>query len=361
MTKRTGITKEKPSGKVVKVKQRHIKSFFIRNRTAIIVTIIMVVIAIPLLTIATVNAVNDNRNKKAIVVAEKIRQEKEASRIASDPITPEGLLGAINKTRTSKGLQPLSPVSNLETASQQGCADLVSSKYFDYVNPNTGKRLNTYMIDNIGNLIIKNGLSDITKATNGKQTATEAIEPRMITAPVFTSSTNNSIGLAVCKAPTGEQDLYIVAMVAEITGGQPSGPAGTANNQQSTSQYNPGKYTSGSCTKTVIPQSTVYENASWMYVGETKTYPGIDGWKHTCTPSSDGYKPEDIVYQGLPTTIYRGTKPKPEATPTPTNTFSYSQALSTAKGQCSPIAQASGTGSSAYQQCINSVLAQYGY
>ena len=89
MTKRTGITKEKPSGKVVKVKQRHIKSFFIRNRTAIIVTIIMVVIAIPLLTIATVNAVNDNRNKKAIVVAEKIRQEKEASRIASDPITPE--------------------------------------------------------------------------------------------------------------------------------------------------------------------------------------------------------------------------------------------------------------------------------
>lgn len=142
-----------------------------------------------------------------------------------------------------------------------------------------------------------------------------------------------------------------------------SKPQPTQNNssQQSTSQNSSGQFVAGVCTKTVIPQSTVYEDVSYLYVGETKTYPGIDGWRQTCTASSDGFKPADVVSQGLPTKIYRGTKPRPETTPTPTNTYSYSQALSTAQGQCSPIAQGSGTGSSSYQLCIQTVLKQYGY
>lgn len=142
-----------------------------------------------------------------------------------------------------------------------------------------------------------------------------------------------------------------------------SKPQPTQNNssQQSTSQNSSGQFVAGVCTKTVIPQSTVYEDVSYLYVGETKTYPGIDGWRQTCTASSDGFKPADVVSPGLPTKIYRGTKPRPETTPTPANTYSYSQALSTAQGQCSPIAQGSGTGSSSYQLCIQTVLKQYGY
>lgn len=133
------------------------------------------------------------------------------------------------------------------------------------------------------------------------------------------------------------------------------------NSKQPTNQNSSGKIVPGVCTKTVIPQSTVYEDVGYLYIGETRTYPGMDGWRQTCTASSNGFKPEDVVFQGLPTKIYRGTKPRPEATPTPTNNYSYSQALSTAQGQCSPIAQASGTGSSSYQLCIQTVLKQYGY
>lgn len=82
-------------------------------------------------------------------------------------------------------------------------------------------------------------------------------------------------------------------------------PSGTGSSKNATQKFVPGV-----CTKTTKPQTTVYEDVGWLSVGETKTYIGVDGWKQTCTPGSDGYTPKDVVYDGAPTKIYRGTSPK---------------------------------------------------
>jgi hypothetical protein len=135
----------------------------------------------------------------------------------------------------------------------------------------------------------------------------------------------------------------------------PAQPNNTQTQSQPKSAGNT-PYIAPVCTKVTLPAQVEYIDVDWLFVGEVKTYPGGDGWKTTCTPDSNGYVPQYTDYAGYPTKVYRGTK-QVQSNPS----YSYSYALSTAQGQCSPIALASGSGSSAYQQCISAVLTQYGY
>lgn len=116
------------------------------------------------------------------------------------------------------------------------------------------------------------------------------------------------------------------------------------------------------CTTTTTPYQTYFRYDSTMYVGETYEYGGTNGSKKICKYASG----QTFTYTDVDPydkVVYRGTKAKKAETITPTVTYTYEQALSIARNTypCPVIAQASGTGSSAYQVCIQSVLKQYGF
>jgi len=126
------------------------------------------------------------------------------------------------------------------------------------------------------------------------------------------------------------------------------------------------------CTEIAIPYETDYHDDSSMYIGDTRVaITGTNGVRKDCTKTYDGkdwaqyygltYK--DVRDEVWPRTalVYKGTKPI-ATTPT-TPTYTYEQALQIARntGTCMQIAQASGTGSSAYQQCLSLVMKDYGY
>lgn len=117
-------------------------------------------------------------------------------------------------------------------------------------------------------------------------------------------------------------------------------------------------YVAPVCTETKIPYETTYTDDDTMYVGETFVgLTGRDGSIKTCTADSNGYKPADIRMAPFNAHVYVGTKSR-------TNngtTLTYEQALSKAQNFCQTVAQGAGTGSSAYQQCISTVLADYGF
>lgn len=310
------INKKRKKSKSVKTKPNSLKVKLKKRRKVTIAVLVLLSILVPILTIFIVNNIKDNQNKINIAAIEKANQEKEASRVATDPITPMGLLAVVNKTRAAKGLQLLTPISNLEIAAQQGCADLVAGNYFDYVNPSTGKRLNSYMVDNEGSLFVKTGLADIMKSTVGKQTAAELIGPKIEGTPAFNTVNYNSIGIATCKAPSGPNDIYIVAMVAEVTSKPPNGSANTtgANNPTSTNAQQTApqnKFEDSVCTKTYIPKPppiTVVKD--YMYATDAPYYAGLgyEGWVQTCTTNSGGIKPEDYRVEPRPDEIWIGTK-----------------------------------------------------
>lgn len=294
--------------KSVKTKPNRLKLLLKKHRKVAIGVLLLLAILVSILTVFIVNNVKDNQNKINVAAIEKANQEKEANRIAADPVTPMGLLGAVNKIRSTKGLQPLTLVSNLEIAAQQGCTDLIAGNYFDFTNPTTGKKLNTYMIDNIGDLSIKLGRADITKATTDKQTSTEVMEARFNIAPALNTGTSNSIGIATCKAPTGGNDIYVVAMIAEINGGQPSGPSSVQQPNQAAPTPQK-EFVASVCTKTHIPKPppiTVVKD--YMLPTDPPYYAqvGTEGWVQTCTANSDGYKPDDVIHEAKPDQIWVG-------------------------------------------------------
>ncbi len=110
------------------------------------------------------------------------------------------------------------------------------------------------------------------------------------------------------------------------------------------------------CKDIVIPYETKYYNDSSMDVGDTRVgIVGTNGVKKDCTKTYDGK--DWTQYYGLVTKdtydaiwprsalVYVGTKiPTSDPSNTPSRNYDPSQ--------CSVIAMASGTGSSAYQYCI---------
>jgi hypothetical protein len=123
------------------------------------------------------------------------------------------------------------------------------------------------------------------------------------------------------------------------------------------------------CSKEVLTYTTTYQNDTYMYIGETTSRGGTDGYKITCTVVYSGADWGDYSGQTYQYTkdyvlpddkvVYKGTK-KQSSDPVSTG-YTYEQALSAAKNKCQTIAQASGIDSSAYLVCIDAALATYGY
>lgn len=75
-------------------------------------------------------------------------------------------------------------------------------------------------------------------------------------------------------------------------------------------------YVPYTCTKTPILYKTTYVNSLGLYVGETISIGGDDGFKSTCTADSSGYKPADYISEPIDKTVYVGTAAKPSSGPT---------------------------------------------
>ena len=146
---------------------------------------------------------------------------------------------------------------------------------------------------------------------------------------------------------------------SENNSAQESNVLGTANQKPNT-QYS---YKPSECTNTPIPYRTYYRDDPYLYVGETDEYGGTNGSKATCKSAFNGSTYSYTVTYPYDKVVYRGTKTKEPVASTPANTYTYQQVLSIAKNNpnCVTIALASGTGSSAYLVCIQTVLKQYGF
>lgn len=105
-------------------------------------------------------------------------------------------------------------------------------------------------------------------------------------------------------------------------------------------------YVASVCTKTVIPYETIYEDASYLYVGNTSVgFPGSDGYIETCTANSNGYKPADFKIEPLSKTVYVGTMP---TGPTQAELNAQRQQRI---ANCIANIQRLSPGSNAYEQC----------
>ena len=140
----------------------------------------------------------------------------------------------------------------------------------------------------------------------------------------------------------------------------PSTPATQTSysNPNSSTNYQ-SVYIPPACTKTVLPYSTSYQDASYMDVGQTSSYGGTDGWIKSCTADSTGWKPADLTFQPYNKVVYVGTR-QPAPTPTPTYYPSYNYAAKNAcdyqYAQVMGILSTSGAGNSS-----SAVMAQYAH
>jgi hypothetical protein len=137
-------------------------------------------------------------------------------------------------------------------------------------------------------------------------------------------------------------------------------PAPVKTSQQNNNSSN---YIPPICTKTAIPYSTSYQNASYMNVGQTFSSGGTNGWKETCTADSDGFKPTDITIPPVNQIIYVGTRqpatlPPPTTTPPP-NYVARDKCVSDYNSAMAQISNAGAGDSSAvavvqnaYSQCL---------
>lgn len=114
------------------------------------------------------------------------------------------------------------------------------------------------------------------------------------------------VGFGICKSEnfnnSGKQ-LLVVQHFATPGTSSSAGAFGSLAPQ-------PKPYVASKCTKIVIPYKTVYKEVPYMYVGETSSYGGYDGYIENCTADSTGYKPPDYNSSPIDKTVLVGTKPK---------------------------------------------------
>lgn len=101
----------------------------------------------------------------------------------------------------------------------------------------------------------------------------------------------------------------VCASVPPVTAPQPT-PARTPSTQPATdySQFKP--YIEPVCTRSVVPYQTKYISVSYMDVGQTSEFGGINGYAETCTASSSGYTPTPITMPAMDKTVSVGTRVK---------------------------------------------------
>lgn len=128
-------------------------------------------------------------------------------------------------------------------------------------------------------------------------------------------------------------------------------PAGNNNTIRPT-------YVPPSCSIIDIPYKTVYQDADWLYIGETQDGYGVNGFKYVCSDGSynSSYAPINKI-------VYRGTKVRETYTPAPTTSspdyaakYKCDSDYNSAKAQ---LAMHGASGGSAmqqiqylYQQCL---------
>ncbi|MEI7522258.1 MAG: hypothetical protein WCJ86_02180 [Candidatus Saccharibacteria bacterium] len=123
---------------------------------------------------------------------------------------------------------------------------------------------------------------------------------------------------------------------------------GSANSTPISSPSTSKPYVPFSCIKTPIPYETEYVNTIGLYVGETTSIGGYDGYKSTCTLGSTNYKPDDYTIEPIIKTVYIGTAVKPTS-------GSSASELEAARQQrianCIQYMKRLSGGSNAYLQC----------
>lgn len=143
------------------------------------------------------------------------KEQQLQAKIAADPITLAGIYNAVNKLRADKGASAQTLEPNLTNAAQQKCDDMVNNNYYANDNPTTGKKINSYVIDNKGNLYIGyyGGFMLVGKKD---QTATEAAIVGSQSLTTLTDPKYNLIGWAICQPRViTDGTKIIVGMYAE--------------------------------------------------------------------------------------------------------------------------------------------------
>ncbi len=65
-------------------------------------------------------------------------------------IPREEILASVNRLRSDNGVAPLEISSALNEGAEAKCQDMVSNRYFEHVNPTTGKEGYEYVFDKVG-------------------------------------------------------------------------------------------------------------------------------------------------------------------------------------------------------------------
>jgi hypothetical protein len=146
-------------------------------------------------------------------------------------------------------------------------------------------------------------------------------------------------------------------------GSSPSQPPDSSNtsnpNTSSTSDSlnastNNKTYTASKCTTETIPHGYVTKEVSYLKIGETMKYPGLNGRRYVCTADSNGEGAQDSTVPPMDELTYIGTGSTTTTNPAPT--YTYEQALSYAQSNCNFAYN-----TSSYQPCVSAYLKKYGY
>jgi uncharacterized protein YkwD len=218
------------------------------------------------------------------------------------------LLSETNAKRAENAKATLTLSQKLNSSAQSKCEDMVAKDYWSHDAPDGTPPWKFFKAVNYSYSIagenLAYGFFDTKDVVNGWMNSPTHRENML-------NADYKEIGFGVCKSPNyNHSGLQIVVV-------QHFGVPNTA--KPSTQTQSPKPYIAPICTKIPIPYTTKYIDASYLYVGETQSYGGTDGYTNTCTPDSTGYRPPDYTISPYDKTIYVGTKPRPNDTQPPSN------------------------------------------
>lgn len=219
--------------------------------------------------------------------------------------TGEKLLTLTNVERSKNGKAPLSINIKLNDSAAHKCDDMVKQNYWSHNDKNgvepwrfiadTG-----YQYGRLGENLAYGFTSEgavVTGWINSEGHRQNLLDQ------AFTE-----VGFATCLSDNFVNSGKQLIVVQHF--GQPKliNNASTPTSTPASQASNIKPFVAGVCTRTTIPYQTVYEDVSYMYVGETREYGGWDGYKETCTADSYGYTTPDHTSPPHDKTVYRGTK-----------------------------------------------------
>lgn len=186
------------------------KGFVKRHKIASFIAGIVVLCVVVVITAGIISAQKQADAQRKAVAARQ-------ARLKADPVTVDGIYNSLNKERATTGAKPLASNDNLTAAAEQYCGDMVKYKYFDYKNPKTGKKANSFIEGHMGSYYFKTYVSSIFSAMPKTQTATDSVmEALKNQSTNLNNSLFNSVGWAVCASPTVSGEKYIVGTLADI-------------------------------------------------------------------------------------------------------------------------------------------------